>query len=92
MKCERCRQWLKDYGWDVCCDACPEGVPVNKINISMVETKYFPSLGNISKARVAELDRRVPIPDKTAPAGYRIGRLMDNGKVAEKNPDHLIKD
>lgn len=58
----------------------------------IIDTKFFPSLGNVSKARVAELDRRVSIPDPTRPDGYRVGRLMENGKVSDKNPDNLIRD
>lgn len=58
----------------------------------IIETKFFPSLGNVSKARVAELDRRVPIPDPTHPAGYRVGRLMENGRISDKDPSSLIRD
>ena len=60
--------------------------------LRVIETKFFPSLGNVSKARVAELDRRVNIPDSTVEAGYRIGRRMENGTIAEKNYDDLIRD
>ena len=62
------------------------------VNLRVKETKFFPSLGNVSKARVAELDRRVPIPDSTHPAGYRVGRLMENGKISDKDPSNLIRD
>lgn len=60
--------------------------------LRVVETKFFPSLGNVSKARVAELDRRVQIKDSTVEAGYSIGRRMENGTIAEKNYDDLIRD
>ena len=60
--------------------------------LRIVETKFFPSLGNVSVARVAELDRRVNIPDSTASAGYRVGRRMENGTISEKNYDDLIRD
>ena len=73
------------------CDGC---IPLDReVNLFQVkETKHFPSLGSVSKARVAELDRRIQIKDSTVGAGYRIGRRMENGRIAEKNFDDLIRD
>ena len=89
MKCKDCKNWEKEYGWDVACEACPDGSYHNKLNVHTVDTVHFPSLGAVSATRVKEMERRVILPYDKPGGGYYLGRKMENGKVSEnKQPDY----
>lgn len=61
----------------------------NRVFISAVDTVKFPTIGNVSKKRVAEMERRVILPHEKPGGGYYVGRRMENGKVSEhKQPEY----
>ena len=68
------------------CDSCLSdkeiGVP------KLIETVVLNGSYRTTKARIAELERRVMIPGKGPDGDYAIGRLGENGKVQEKEPDY----
>ena len=55
----------------------------------VVQTKWFPSLGNVSVARINEMERRQILPYEKPGGGYYLGRRMENGKISEnKHADY----
>ena len=55
------------------------------------ETEYVKGYGNVSKARLKEMERRVVLPYKKGEPGsgeYYLGRIGENGKVQERHPDY----
>ncbi len=42
----------------------------------------------VTKNRVNELERRVILPTHDPEGGYFVGRRMENGRIAEKEPDY----
>ena len=50
---------------------------------------FLRGYGFVSKARVAELERRVMLPYDKPGGGYYVGRRMENGKIDEnRQPDY----
>lgn len=88
-KCKDCQRWLSEYGKDVFCVECPSGVPNNKISLYMKETVVIGDGYKTTRARLDELERRKIIPNSVTKDGeYQVGRRMENGTIAEKEPDY----
>ena len=62
-KCDRCKQWKKDYGKDVSCDACPDGTYKNTFNFIGIGTVSFKQNKNVSVKRIEMIKKRVLHPD-----------------------------
>jgi len=90
MKCDICQtdnhyrvKCLEKALWG--CPECAAKRYVEPIeqSVGIKQTQYFKTLGNVSVARVKEMERRRIVGWKPD-GGYYTGRLMENGKI---NPD-----
>lgn len=62
IKCKRCKQWGKDYGKDVSCDACPSGIYRQKLSFVGISTVSFQQNKNVSVKRVEMIKKRCLAP------------------------------
>lgn len=51
-------------------------------------TVFLDDYGNISAARLDEIQRRVVLPDAKPGGGYYLGRRGENGKIQDRAPDY----
>ena len=73
----------------VCRECCNSIDTTN--NFTTIQTRYLKGYGHVSIKRLEELKRRVILPyekvDKTG-KGYYLGRIGENGKIAERHPTY----
>ena len=56
---------------------------------ALISYTYIKDYGKVEDSRLREMDRRVIIPGSEKPDGtYDLGRMGDNGKIQEKQPDY----
>lgn len=89
IKCDYCRL-EKETGKAYKTNFCDDCVLDKEIGVNKpVDTIVIRGYGVVSKARVAELERRVMLPYDKPGGGYYVGRRMENGKINEnKVPDY----
>ena len=68
------------------CDSC---ISDKEIGIPMtLDYENIPEYGKVLKSRIGEMSRRVIIDDKSDKTSYHCGRLGENGKVQEREPNY----
>ena len=93
MKCDSCNtdEHLKlrciNHSW--VCEDCIYYEPTNVKEVGLGLIKRI-QLGNqkATEKQLKELERRRILPMEKPGGGYYLGRMMENGKVAEKWPDY----
>lgn len=90
-KCNYCEKETEDQS--SVCDSCyedkvkPETKAFNDKTIPNVkQTVWLENYGNVSAARLDELNRRALITDKNGKE--HLCRLGENGKIQERHPDY----
>lgn len=68
------------------CDDCVKekeiGVPV------ALGYTFLEGYGKVLNTRIGEMSRRAVVKDKSDPTGYHCGRLGENGKISEREPNY----
>ena len=88
MQCEICESdnhRLRCIGNGVwaCLPCAYRSEPPKERSVMVREMIHFKTIGNVSKRRVQELERRVMLPYDKPDGGYYTGRRMENGKISE---------
>ncbi len=89
IMCEVCGQRAKTrVRWcKYVCDFCE---PEKVLAPQTVETRYLPSYGHVSLKRIDEMKRRriLPKPSTETNRDYYVGRMGENGKIEEREPNY----
>ena len=87
-QCLACGRWKLDPETELCAVCLWDREKKEKSAVS-VQKIFIKGYGQVSKARVGELERRVMLPYDKPGGGYYVGRRMENGKISEnKQPDY----
>lgn len=69
------------------CDDCVKEKEIG--SPQSIEKVFLKGYGHESKARIAEMERRVILPYDKPGGGYYVGRRGENGKVQERHPSYV---
>ena len=71
------------------CDSCVKDKEVGICGFTAKDTIHVRSYGNVSVKRIDEVTRRRILPiQPTNGTSYYVGRMGENGKIAEKEPNY----
>ena len=94
MKCDKCKK--KDRKGNYIHFSkegflCSECSPYKEISLNDIkfEKVFLKDYGWTTRSRLNELERRVILPyEKKGSKGYYVGRMGENGKIQEREPNY----
>ena len=92
-KCKQCGyiDLENPKGWTLLsCDKCVPYKDEIGLGGTFMETQYIPSYGRVLKSRIREVLRRkiLPVTPTEDGVSYYVGRKMENGTIAEREPNY----
>lgn len=67
---------------------CPDCTKPKEFGFGLLGYTHIEGYGKVLDSRLKEMERRVIISDKEDYAGYHCGRMGENGKIQEKEPNY----
>lgn len=67
---------------------CPDCTKPKEFGFNTLSYTHLPGYGNVLNSRIKEVERRVVIGSKDDKTGYYCGRMGENGKVQEREPNY----